>query len=41
MVTDKGLPGQETEEFSAGEDLGLALIRAARKDEKQDLALIS
>ena len=29
------LPGQETEEFLAGRDLGLALIRPARKDEKQ------
>ncbi len=35
VVTDKGLSGQETEEFFAGDDLGLALIRPARKDEKQ------
>jgi hypothetical protein len=34
IVTDKGLSGQETEEFFAGPDLGLALIRPARKDEK-------
>jgi hypothetical protein len=33
VVTDKGLSGQETEEFFAGD--GLALIRPARKDEKQ------
>jgi hypothetical protein len=35
VVTDKGLSGQGTEEFLAGPDLGLALIRPARKDEKQ------
>jgi hypothetical protein len=35
VVTDKGLSGQETEEFFAGRDLGLTLIRPARKDEKQ------
>jgi hypothetical protein len=35
VVTDKGLSGQETEEFFAGEDLSLTLIRPARKDEKQ------
>jgi hypothetical protein len=35
VVTDKGLSGQETEEFFAGDDLGLTLIRPARKDEKQ------
>jgi hypothetical protein len=34
VVTDKGLSGQETEEFLAGPDLGLTLIRPARKDEK-------
>ena len=34
VVTDKGLSGQETEEFFAGPDLGLTLIRPARKDEK-------
>ena len=35
VVTDKGLSGQETEEYFAGQDLGLTLIRPARKDEKQ------
>ena len=35
VVTDKGLSGQETEEYFACPDLGLALIRPARKDEKQ------
>jgi hypothetical protein len=34
IVTDKGLSGQDTEAFLAGPDLGLALIRPARKDEK-------
>jgi hypothetical protein len=34
LVTDKGLSGQETEEFFASPGLGLALIRPARKDEK-------
>ena len=34
VVTDKGLSGQETEAFFASDDLGLALIRPARKDEK-------
>jgi hypothetical protein len=34
-VTDKGLSGQETEEYFTGNGLGLALIRPARKDEKQ------
>ena len=34
VVTDKGLSGQETEEVFAGPDLGLTLIRPARKDEK-------
>jgi hypothetical protein len=35
VVTDKGLSGQDTEDFFAGEDVGLTLIRPARKDEKQ------
>jgi hypothetical protein len=35
VVTDKGLSGQETEDFFAGPDLGLTLIRPARRDEKQ------
>ena len=35
VVTDKGLSGQGTEEFFAGDRLGLTLIRPARKDEKQ------
>ncbi len=35
VVTDKGLSGQDTEDFLAGPDLGLALIRPARRDEKQ------
>jgi hypothetical protein len=34
IITDKGLSGDETEEFFASDDLGLALIRLARKDEK-------
>jgi hypothetical protein len=34
VVTDKGLAGEETEEFFAGPDLGLTLVRPARKDEK-------
>jgi hypothetical protein len=34
VVTDKGLSGEESEAFFAG-DLRLALIRPARKDEKQ------
>jgi hypothetical protein len=34
IVTDKGVAGQDTEDFFAGPDLGLALIRPARKDEK-------
>jgi hypothetical protein len=33
IVTDKGLSGQDTEDFFAGPDLGLTLIRPARKDE--------
>ena len=35
VVTDKGLSGQETEEFFTSDDLGLILIRPARKDDKQ------
>jgi hypothetical protein len=35
IVTGKGLSGEDTEEFFAGPDLGPALIRPARKDEKQ------
>ena len=35
VVTDKGLSGEETEAFFASDDLGLALIRPARKDEKE------
>ena len=34
VVTDKGLSGEDTEAFFAGPDLGLALIRPARKDEE-------
>jgi hypothetical protein len=34
IVTDKGLSGEDTEAFFAGPDLGLALIRPARKDEE-------
>src|SRR5215831_9632238 len=34
IVTDKGLSGEDTEAFFAGPDLGLVLIRPARKDEK-------
>jgi len=34
VVTDKGLSGQDTEAFFAGPDLGLALVRPARKDEE-------
>jgi hypothetical protein len=34
IVTDKGLSGEETEEFFAGPGLGLTLVRPARKDEK-------
>jgi hypothetical protein len=33
VVTDKGLSGEETETFFAAPDLGLTLIRPARKDE--------
>ena len=35
VVTDKGLSGKDTEDFFAGEGLGLTLIRPARKDEKK------
>jgi Transposase DDE domain len=35
VVTDKGLSGEDFEEFLAGDDLGLVLIRPARKDEKK------
>jgi len=35
VVTDKGLSGEETEAFPASDDLGLTLIRPARKDEKE------
>ena len=35
IVTDKGLSGEDTEAFSTSPQLGLALIRPARKDEKQ------
>jgi hypothetical protein len=35
VVTGKGLPGEETEEFFTSPDLRLTLIRPARKDEKQ------
>jgi hypothetical protein len=34
IVTDKGLSGEDTEAFFASPDLGLTLIRPARKDEK-------
>ena len=34
IVTGKGLSGEGTEEFFASPDLGLTLIRPARKDEK-------
>jgi hypothetical protein len=34
VVTDKGLAGEESEEFFTGPDLGLVLVRPARKDEK-------
>ena len=34
IVTDKGLSGEDTEEFFASPDLGLTLVRPARKDEK-------
>ena len=35
VVTDKGLAGEDFEDFLASDDLGLALIRPARKDEKE------
>jgi Transposase DDE domain len=35
VVTDKGLSGEGTEEFFASDELGLTLIRPARKDEKE------
>jgi hypothetical protein len=35
VVTDKGLSGEETEAFFAGDGLRLVLIRPARKDEKE------
>ena len=35
IVTDKGLSGEETEEFFGSGDLQLTLIRPARNDEKQ------
>jgi hypothetical protein len=35
VITDKGLSGEETEEFFASPDLALTLVRPARKDEKQ------
>jgi hypothetical protein len=34
VVTDKGLSGQDSEEFLTSGDLGLILVRPARKDEK-------
>jgi hypothetical protein len=34
IVTNKGLSGEDTEAFFASPDLGLTLIRPARKDEK-------
>ena len=33
-MTDKGLSGEDTEAFFASPDLGLTLVRPARKDEK-------
>ena len=35
VVTDKGLSGEDFEDFFTSDDLGLTLIRPARKDEKQ------
>jgi len=35
VVTDKGLSGEDTEEFFASDDLQLSLVRPARRDEKQ------
>jgi hypothetical protein len=34
IVTDKGLSGEDFEQFLAGPGLGLALLRPARSDEK-------
>jgi len=34
VVTDKGLSGEETEEYFASPGLGLTLVRPARADEK-------
>jgi hypothetical protein len=35
VVTDKGLSGEDFEDFMSGPDLGLALVRPARNDEKE------
>ncbi|HEY7147442.1 MAG TPA: IS982 family transposase [Streptosporangiaceae bacterium] len=35
VVTDKGLSGEDTEQFFTSDDMQLTLIRPARKDEKQ------
>jgi hypothetical protein len=35
VVTDKGLSGEDTEAFFASDELGLTLIRPARKDERE------
>jgi len=35
VVTDKGLSGEQTDEFFASDDLQLTLIRPARKGEEQ------
>jgi Transposase DDE domain len=35
VVTDKGLSGEDFEDFFTSDDLGLVLIRPARKDERQ------
>jgi len=35
IVTDKGLSGGDFEDFLAGRDMGMTLIRPARKDESQ------
>ena len=37
-ITDEGLSSEDIEAFFAGPDLGLALIRPARKDEKTSTA---
>jgi hypothetical protein len=34
IVTDKGLAGEDFEAFLTGDDLGLILVRPARKNEK-------